>query len=109
MTSSLECSFGARMAGYSLQSTGKRVSMKSFRHCVKYFARHCSYATLGDKVPVSEKADKRRFSGPDSVRDVLSDMITIVEEENLEQYNSTNFLCIDEYEELSFPSSLQPG
>ncbi|GLJ18497.1 hypothetical protein SUGI_0328410 [Cryptomeria japonica] len=87
-----------------------RIPFNNFSTFRERNTKVCSLARmLGDKVPVSEKADKRRFSGPDSVRDVLSDMITIVEEENLEQYNSTNFLSIDEYEELSFPSSLQPG
>ncbi|KAH9289767.1 hypothetical protein KI387_033884 [Taxus chinensis] len=71
----------------------------------------CSMARkLGDVGRVSEKAAHTKFSGEDSVKDVLSDLIKIVDEENIPEYcRNDPYGAISELKESCFPSSLEPN
>ncbi|XP_057844990.2 uncharacterized protein LOC131054475 [Cryptomeria japonica] len=69
----------------------------------------CSLARkLGDNVPVSEKAAKRTYLGSHSGKEVLSNLIKIVNEEDLQQYDRSGFKTTAEVEESCFPRSLEP-
>ncbi|KAH9289771.1 hypothetical protein KI387_033888, partial [Taxus chinensis] len=70
----------------------------------------CSMARkLGDVGRVSEKAAHTKFSGKDSVKDVLSDLIKIVDEENIPEYCRNDPRgVISKLKESCFSWSLEP-
>lgn len=72
----------------------------------------CSLARkLGNEGPVSEKANKGKYLGRQSARDVLSDMIEIVNKKNLPQYSLPGYFEIDDMDDIvksCLPISLEP-